>query len=96
MLIRPRLMRNSERLGFPTFVVLGKGRPALTNSALEVEGWLPLMPVFELLRLNGQMLADVAQRKGATAGSFDGCGWREFKVLPVAWCDDLARILTTG
>ena len=29
--IPPGLMRNSERLGFPTFVALGKGRPALTN-----------------------------------------------------------------
>ena len=34
--------------------------------------------------MTGQMLADVAQRKGATAGSLDGWGWRELKVLPVA------------
>ena len=32
------LMKNSERLGFPTFAVLGKGRPALTNSALRLMG----------------------------------------------------------
>ena len=31
-LIQQGLMRNSERLGFPIFVVLGKGRPALKNS----------------------------------------------------------------
>ena len=31
-LILPGLMRNSERPGFPTFVALGKGRPALRNS----------------------------------------------------------------
>ena len=24
----------------------------------------------------------------------DGCGWRELKVLPVSWFDDLARILS--
>ena len=30
------LMKNSERLGFPIFAVLGKGRPALTNSALKL------------------------------------------------------------
>ena len=39
------------------------------------------------------MLADVVQRKGATAGSLDGWGWRELKVLPVARFDELARIL---
>ena len=38
VLADPGLMRNSERLGFPTFVVLGKGRPALTNSILSVLG----------------------------------------------------------
>ena len=40
------------------------------------------------------MLADVVQRKGATAGSLDGWGWRELKVLPVSWYDELARILS--
>ena len=30
------LMKNSERLGFPTFVVLGKGRQALTNSIMRL------------------------------------------------------------
>ena len=32
--------------------------------------------------------------QGATAGSLDGWGWRELKVLPVSWYDELARILT--
>ena len=45
-------------------------------------------------RLTGQMLADVVQREGATADSLDGWRWRELKVLPVAWYDGLARILT--
>ena len=40
------------------------------------------------------MLADVVQGKGATAGSLDGWGWKELKVLPVSWFDQLARILT--
>ena len=35
-LILQGLMKNSERLGFPIFAVLGKGRPALTNSALRL------------------------------------------------------------
>ena len=40
------------------------------------------------------MLADVVQRKCVTAGSLDGWGWRELKVLLVSWYDGLARILT--
>ena len=40
------------------------------------------------------MLADVVHRKGVSAGGLDGWGWREFKVLPLSWFDELARILT--
>ena len=40
------------------------------------------------------MLADVVQRKSVTAGSLDGWGWRELKVLPTPWFDGLARILS--
>ena len=40
------------------------------------------------------MLYDVVHRKSATAGSLDGWGWRELKVLPVSWFDELSRILT--
>ena len=39
-----------------------------------MEGWLPLLPEVALSQLTGQMLADFVQRKGATAGSLDGCG----------------------
>ena len=53
-----------------------------------------IVACFELPRLTGQMLADVVQRKCAIAGRLDGWGWRELKVLPVAWYDGLARILT--
>ena len=59
-----------------------------------MEGWLPLLPEVHLPQLTGQMLADVVQRKGGTAGSLDGWGWRELKVLPVSLYDELARILT--
>ena len=55
---------------------------------------MPLLPEVHLPRLTGQMLYDVVHRKSATAGSLDGWGWKELKVLPVAWCDGLARILT--
>ena len=52
------------------------------------------MPEVVFLRLTGQMLADVVQREGATAGGLDGWEWRELKVLPAAWFDELARILS--
>ena len=55
---------------------------------------MPLLPEVHLSRLTGQVLADVVQRKGDTAGGLDGRGWRELKVLPVSWYDGLARILT--
>ena len=44
----------------------------------EVEGWLPLLPEVSLPRLTGQMVADVVEREGATAGSLDGWVWRAF------------------
>ena len=59
-----------------------------------VDGWLPFFHEVHLPRLTGQMLADVVRRKGATAGSLDGWGWRELKFLPVSWFHELARILT--
>ena len=55
---------------------------------------MPLLPEVSLPRLTGKMLAEVVQRKGVSAGSLDGWGWRELKVLPVSWYDGLARILT--
>ena len=38
LLIQPGLVKNSERLGFPTFAALGKGIPALRNSILRLMG----------------------------------------------------------
>ena len=34
------------------------------------------------------------RRKSASAGSLEGWVWRELKVLPAAWFDGLARILS--
>ena len=80
--------------GFPTFVALGKREASVDEFNREVDGWLPLLPEVHLPRLTGQVLADVVQRKGATAGSLDGWGWRELKVLPVSWYDEFARIFS--
>ena len=55
--------------------------------------WLPLLPEVSLLVLTGEMLPGVVRRKGVTAGSLDRWGWRELKVLPVAWYDGLRVLL---
>ena len=77
----------------PYFCRSGQRETSLDEFSFEVEGWLPLLPEVHLPRLTGQVLADVVKREGATAGSLDGWGWRELKVLLVSWYDGLARIL---
>ena len=88
------LVGNSEKLGFPTFAVLGKGRPTLRDSLVKLKGWLPFLPEVALPRLTGEMLAEVVRRKGAAAGSLDGWGWREFKALTVSWFDGLLLVFS--
>ena len=61
------LMRNSERLAFPFFAALGKGKLALRTA-----GCLCVLKFC----FTGEMLADVVWRKGATSGSLDGWEWR--------------------
>ena len=72
----------------------GQRETSLDEFGFEVDGWLPILPEIHLPRLTGQMLADVVHRKGVSAGGLDGWGWRELKVLPVSWFDELARIIT--
>ena len=88
-----RIDEEFRKAWLPYFCRSGQKYTSLEEFSFEVGEWLPLLPVFELPRLTGQVLADVVQRKGATAGSLDGWGWRELKVLPVSWFDELARIL---
>ena len=93
-LIQLGLMGNSERPGFPIFVALGKGKPALRNSMWRLKvGYRFCLRFPCLSQLTSQILADVVRRKGATAGSLDGWDWRELKVLLAAWFDGLASIL---
>ena len=77
----------------PYFCRSGQRETSFDEFSFEVKGWLPLLPEVHLPQLTGQMLADVVQRKGVTAGSLDGWGWRELKVLPLSWYDELARVL---
>ena len=74
----------------------GQRETSLDEFSFEVDGWLPLLPEVHLFRLTGQMLADVVQRSGVTAGSLDGCCWRELKVLPLSWYDELGSYSYQG
>ena len=78
----------------PYFCRSGQRETSLDEFGFEVDGWLPILPEIHLPRLTGQMHADVVLHYGVSAGSLDGCRWRELKVLPVSWFDELARILT--
>ena len=89
-----RIDAEFRKAWLPYFCRSGQREASLEEFSFEVGGWFPLLPVFELPRLTGQMLSDVVHRKSATAGSLDGWCWRELKVLPVSWFDMLARILT--
>ena len=77
----------------PYFCRSGQRETSLDEFGFEVDRWLPILPEIYLPRLTGQVLADVVLRKGVSAGSHDGWGWRELKALPVSWFDELARIL---
>ena len=89
-----RIDAEFRKAWLPYFCRSGQREASLEEFDDEVEGWLLLLPEVSLPCFTGQMLADVVQHKSATAGSLDGWGWRELKVLPVSWYDGLARILT--
>ena len=67
---------------------------SLDEFNVECNGWLPRLGEFSLRALTGDMLFEVVKKKSATAGSLDGWGWRELKVLLVVWFHHLARILS--
>ena len=87
-----RIDEEFQKAWLPYFCRSGRRETNLEEFALEVGEWLPVLPVVELPQLTGKLLADVVRREGATAGSLDGWGWREFKAFPVPWFDGLARI----
>ena len=95
LLILLSLMLNFGKLG--CFIFLGLPGVLLNwmiYFSREVAGvWLPVLDVFHLPRLTGDVLAEVVQKKKSTAGGLDGWGWKELKALPSPWFDGLARIL---
>ena len=88
-----RIDEEFRKAWLPYFCRSGQRETSLDEFNDECVGWLPHLDEFFLPALTGDMLFEVVKRKSATAGSLDGWGWRELKVLPVAWFDGLARIL---
>ena len=77
----------------PYFSRSSRGSADLDDFSVKVGGcWLPVLDVFHLPPLTGDVLVDVVRRKKSSAGGLDGWGWRELKALP-PWFDGLARIL---
>ena len=89
-----RIDEEFRKAWLPYFCRSGQMDTSLEEFSRVVDGWLPLLPEVDLPRLTCQMLADIVRRNVATAGSPNGWEWRELKVLPVSWYDELARILT--
>ena len=89
-----RIDAEFRKAWLPYFCRSGQREASLEEFGFEVDGWLPLLPEVHLRRFTGQMLADVVHRKSVSAGGLDGWGWRELKVSPVSWFDELARMLT--
>ena len=89
-----RIDEEFRKAWLPYFCRSGQRETSLEEFTPELEGWLPLLPKVSLPELIREVLADVVRRKGATAGSLDGWGWRKLKVLPVSWYDHLARIFS--
>ena len=89
-----RIDEEFRKAWLPYFCRSGQRETSLEEFTQEVDGWLPLLQEVSLPRVTGEMLAEVVHRKGATAGSLDGWGWREFKALPVSLFDGLARLLS--
>ena len=89
-----RIGEEFRKSWLPYFCRSGQRETSLEEFTREVDGWLPLLPEVSLPRLSGEMLAEVVHRMGATAGSLDGWGWREFKAFPVSSFGGLARIFS--
>ena len=72
LLIRLRIEDEFRKAWLPYFCRSGQRDTSLEDINREVDGWLPLLAEFHLPRLTGQVLADVVQRKGVTAGRLEG------------------------
>ena len=67
-----RIDEEFRKAWLPYFCRSGQRDTSLEDINREVDGWLPLLPEVHLPRLTGQVLADVVQREGGTAGRLEG------------------------
>ena len=68
----------------PYFSRYSRGSADLDDfSQVVAGGWLPMLDVFHLPPLTGDVLVDVVRKKKSTAGGLDGWGWKELKALPL-------------
>ena len=74
-----RIDEEFQKAWLPYFCRCGQREASVHEFDREVDGWLPILPEVHLPRLTGQMLADVVQRKGATAGGLDCWCWRSLR-----------------
>ena len=59
-----------------------RGSADLDDFSEEVGGgWLPVLDIFHLPPLTGDVLVDVVRKKKSSAGGLDGWGWKELKAL---------------
>ena len=70
-----RIDEEFRKARLPYFCRSGQREASLEEFPLEVDGWLPVLPVVSLPELTGDMLEEVVRPKSATAGSPDGWGW---------------------
>ena len=63
-----RIDEEFRKAWLPYFCRSGQRDTSLEEFSLEVEGWLPLLPLVDLPRLTGQMLHDVVHVHRKSAG----------------------------
>ena len=71
------------------------GHPVVTvDQFLDFVGHLlPQEPQFDLPRITGRDVQEVARAKKSTAGGLDGWAWNEIKAFPLPWFSGLAILL---
>ena len=95
VLVEPHAIDEHFRKAWmPLFCRGARGSADLDAFRAVAEDLTPLFDEVNLPPLSGDMLYDSVQRKKPPARSLDGCGWKEFMALPVAWFDRLASVLT--
>ena len=94
ILVEPHLVDAEFRKAWMPFFCRS-GSPVVTPDQFLgfVGHFLPQEPQFDLPRITGRDLQEVARAKKSTAGGLDGWAWNEIKALPLPWFSGLAILL---